>query len=307
MGSAWANGARRTLSNASTVRQCAYPPQASGVVLAVASGDEYDPRSQIRMKVMSVMQTTSLIASLIAGLTGALISAAFSFGIRWYLDGRAQKIAEKKIAYVHFVAVSEVVAMEILVKKHFDALGVTEKYGGLRDPKGAFEPSHKASVLLSAAIMQASPDRLRYPEGHSFDPRLMRRIQDGLKQSQLTAEQVSKLPKETIIATIAFQSSVAQLAGYVDQWTDLLETGARDWVNPGRVHEHWLAIIRFVASARALRSAMVSAGVVTGDEANALLLQQLAVQAKSGFGSTLDAPGLEAAAQDDMTEKTTNQ
>ena len=80
--------------------------------------------------------------ALVSGLIGALLSAVFSFLIRRYLDDRAQRQAELKVSYVHYLAVSDILAEDLMLR-YLKALGVAERYAQLASLEGQFEPSHK--------------------------------------------------------------------------------------------------------------------------------------------------------------------
>lgn len=54
--------------------------------------------------------------ALVSGLIGALLSGAFGFGVRYLLDERNRRVAEERAAYVRLVQVSDLVAIEKVVR-----------------------------------------------------------------------------------------------------------------------------------------------------------------------------------------------
>lgn len=227
------------------------------------------------------------LSNLLAGLIGALISAGLSLIVRWFMDHRAQLQAERRIGYVHVVAVSEVLAMERLLRTYLDALGITEKFGKLGDSGGKFEASHRASVLIADAIKNAPPDTLRFPDGQAVDPRQLKRMLEALQQSKLGTDVLSRFPRGTIQLALRLQSCEEQVSAGLGLWLATINDDDRTWVSPKAIYEQWTAIGRLVDTARALRLAMIEAGVLDAAEAAALLKSQTQHLARFAFAGLL--------------------
>ena len=149
--------------------------------------------------------------ALISGLIGALLSAALSYWVRAILAKRAQKEAERRVAYVHFVRISELVASETILTSMLKLMAGGQATDSLGARDGSFEPSHKASVILAEQIRQLTPEKLKETSGMAILPHLLKGLLDNAKELQLSTDQLSKLPKETVLNYSFFLTSLTPL------------------------------------------------------------------------------------------------
>ena len=139
------------------------------------------------------------VLALTSGLIGALISAGLSYWIRATLDRRSLRDAERKLAYVHFVGISELVALEIVVMSFITNLVGQRIQEALRSKDSSFAPSHKLSILIAKTIHKLTSETLIEIPWLSIVPILLRSQLEAMSDSKLTTEQLSKLPNETVL------------------------------------------------------------------------------------------------------------
>lgn len=246
------------------------------------------------------MQTVALIS----GLIGALISAGLSYWIRATLDRRNQRESEVRLAYVYFVRISEQVAIEIVIGSFIKTMAGQHVRDSLVSKDGAFEPSHKVSVLLAQEIQKLTPEKLKESPGLSTVPVFLKSQLEALSESKLSAEQLSNLPRETILTYSLFLNHLSQLRGIVLLWMLFFEEQQTSWVTPEAIHDQWLAISRYFDHARRLRAALILGGAASKSEASALLEKQVGTYNETVFSKFQHQPKLKAAIEEAKTAAT---
>lgn len=236
--------------------------------------------------------------ALISGLIGALISASLSYWIRATLDRRNVREAERKLAYVYFVQISEFVAFEIVATsfiKNLVKLAGQQLQETLRSKDDSFEPSHKLSVMFANEIKKLTSEKLKETPGLSIVPIFLQSQLDAISDSKLSAEQLSKLPKETVLTYSLFLNYLSQLRGVVLLWMAFFEQQQTSWVTPEAIHDQWLAVTRLFENARKLRSLLLDAGAVSRSEASELLQKQVSTYNENLLAKLRHQPKLKAA------------
>jgi hypothetical protein len=236
--------------------------------------------------------------ALISGLIGALISAGLSYWVRATLDRRNIREAERKLAYVYFVRISEFVAAEIVVTSFIKNLvkvvgPQTQEF--LRSKDGSFEQSHKLSVLFATEIKKLTPEKLKETPGLSIVPILLQSQLEAMSDSKLSAEQLSKLPKESVLSYSLFLNYLSHLRGVLLLWIAFFEQQQTSWVTPEAIHDQWLAVARLFEHARKLRSALLDAGAASPSEATELLQRQVRTYNENLLAKFQHQPKLQAA------------
>src|SRR5450759_5116222 len=106
--------------------------------------------------------------ALFSGLIGALISSGLSYFIRATLDRHNLKEAELRITYVHFVKISQIVAIDAVAKIFLNAYATEELKAAIKSKDGLFEPSHAISVIIAQQIQKQTPETIKAAPGISF-------------------------------------------------------------------------------------------------------------------------------------------
>lgn len=237
--------------------------------------------------------------ALLSGLIGALISAGLSYWIRDKLDSRSMRNAEVRLAYVYFVRISEFVAFDVVIRSLVSSFSKT--YGGERfdelfsSKSGSFEPSHAASVLIAQELQKLTPEKLKENSSLSIIPIFLKLQMDAISESNLSAEQLSKLPKDVVFVYSLFLKHLSYMRGIILLWTSFFEQQNTSWVTPEAIHEQWIAIAKLFEHARSLRSALLSADAASTSEASVLLKKQISVYNETFFDKLKDKPKLQAA------------
>lgn len=234
--------------------------------------------------------------ALISGLIGALASAAFSFVVRLILDKRSQRYAERRLAYVYLVSVSEVIAADIIFRSYIKVIVPDRAAKDLISSAGSYEPSHKVCVMLADMFSKLTTEEIHSDPSYRAIPRVIKNLLDGVKESRLSTEQLSKLPREVIFAFHQFQGAQSIICQSIDVWREFVENGERFWITPEIIHEQWRALERFTSEAHLLHKALVDYGAATAEEAGRLLSKQVALMNEKIDSKWKDSPMLAAAA-----------
>lgn len=235
---------------------------------------------------------------LISGLIGALLSEALSYWVRASLDRRNLRDAERRLAYVHFVRISELVAIDVVLRSFIKILVTEEMLKEFAVKEGIFEPSHKLSVLIAREIQKVTPERLEEVPELSMVPMFLKSQLEGLSESKLTAEQLSTLPREAVMTYSLFLNYLSHLRGILLLWTVFFEEKNPSWVTHESIHDQWLSITKFFEHARVLRSVLLKTGAATPAEAAALLEKQVSTYNESIFAKFRHKPKLQAVASE---------
>ncbi len=213
--------------------------------------------------------------AIISGLIGALLSAGLSFWVRLILYRKSQRDAECKIAYIHLVRVSELVAAEVVIRNTIKIFVPNEVLKELISSDGAFGPSHKISVFLAEALNRWSPEEIQNDPSLRAIPRLFSTMLESAKQSRLSPEQLSKFPRDTVLAWHRLQNYNQQLSQCLELWSAYFESNVRFWVTPEGIHDQWRTLERFASVAKELSIALVRHGAATLEQAAKLLTAQV--------------------------------
>lgn len=209
--------------------------------------------------------------ALISGLIGALLSAGLGFMARLILDRRAIQIAERKLAYVYLVRVSEVVAMDIVTRVVIKSLVPPSAIAELQAENDAYSPSHKVSAMLAEMLKSIPLETVRADATYRTIPRFVKAQIESAKDVKLSPEQLSKLPPEVIYDSNRYTTLHGHVMQVIEMWGALFEHGENTWLSPEGIHEQWLTLVRYADSAKQLRSALIAAGAATSVEAAQLL------------------------------------
>lgn len=230
---------------------------------------------------------------LIAALVGALFSAMLSFVVRRVLDARAQRESERKLAYVVLVRISGLLAIEQVIRDSY--LSVMSSAADLASPK--YDASHRLSAIVAFLLSRNAGELTKDPK-YAGIPRMVRRMLEDAKESRLSPEQLSKLPRTTIYAFHRYQNEHSNMCQVAGMWSDYFENGERSWVTPEGLHDQWRSVACFLVEAAQLRNALVNFGAATNSEAEALIRDQRGkLQAALSLNFT-DKQKLEAAGED---------
>ena len=248
---------------------------------------------------MSELEHTNMqYVALFSGLIGALISAGLSYVIRASLDRRNIREAESRITYVHFVKISEIVAIDFVVKNFLKVYVTEEQRAAMKSKDGLFEPSHAISVVLAQEIKKQTPESIKATPGLSFVSVYLKSLLESISESKLSTEELSKLPRETILNYSSFLNYLSHLQGIILLWINFFEDPNATWVTAEAIHEQWLTITKFFEHTRALHSALQRAGSITNNDATTLVRKQASVMTERYFSNLKHKPMLQAAVKD---------
>jgi hypothetical protein len=233
--------------------------------------------------------------ALIAGLVGAIVSAVFAFAIRWYLDRHNERKAERRVAFVHLVQVSEIVALDGLARGAAKTFAIDEGIKSLASADGAYNPSHAISVLLHRELSKITPESLASKPEASAIVRVLRTYAEGSKEKELTTAQLATLPRDTILAYRNYLTARSYVFQCIELWLELFERGSGSWFTPELIHHHWVLLDSFVKKASVLRTALIAQSGISRSLARQILVQQIETLGKAYLSVFTEQPKIKAA------------
>lgn len=166
---------------------------------------------------------------------------------------------------------------------------------GFTAKDGRFEPSHKISVFLAKELQKLNPEKLDNVSGMSLIPVFLKSQLEAINESKLSDEQLSKLPRVTVLTYCLFLNYLSHLRGVLLLWTVLFDEENGSWITPESIHDQWLSVNKFFEQARILRNALLMTGACTPAEASALLQKQVNTYNENVFMRLQHKPKLQAA------------
>ena len=107
---------------------------------------------------------------------------------RLILDRRAIQIAERKLAYVYLVRVSEVVAMDIVTRVVIKSLVPPSAIAELQAENDAYSPSHKVSAMLAEMLKSIPLETVRADPTYRTIPRFAKAQIESAKDVKLSPD-----------------------------------------------------------------------------------------------------------------------
>lgn len=222
--------------------------------------------------------STAWIA-LLSGLLGAVITAIFNYFINIKLAKREQKRKEQRMAYVYLVKVSDIVAIDLMLRKiisrELKKLDPNNVFQGfIKSISEKLNMPHAACTLIAKALNDTDSDPIK-------------KIRDSLQslsQSeydfpevmgfQLPDEMLVQLPRESVIHYSSFIKNIFAIRQAYNLWLHWAKTGERDLLKANILYSHWSTIKDISTNARKLRFILIEKGRVSHDEAENLLSLQ---------------------------------
>lgn len=159
------------------------------------------------------------------------------------------------------------IVTRVIVKSLVPPRAITE----LQAENDAYSPSHKVSAMLAEMLKSIPLETVRADPTYRTIPRFARAQIESAKDVKLSPEQLSKLPPEVIFDSNRYITQHGHMMQVIEMWGAFFEHGENTWLSPEGIHEQWLTLVRYVDSAKQLRSALIAAGAATSAEAAQLL------------------------------------
>jgi hypothetical protein len=204
-----------------------------------------------------VITSTSVLFGVLSGLIGALISAYFSYEVRLRAKAREDAEERRRIAHVHFLALTDVVGGGLFVKLYVERI---MKIYDVK-PEG-FDFSHAAAVFIATKIGEVEAD----------DRAQIRMISKGaiavITESKVDIDpsDLGRMGDATIYSYVRFQAalnSVKQSLLVLNQYLDSTTWTAKDIASI--LHCIFRAYARLTQSAGLLRAALTTNANVSSD------------------------------------------
>lgn len=215
-----------------------------------------------------------LVNSLVAGLFGAILAGVINFFVRRFLDQKSIELAEKRLAYVHFVRISALLAFEITLKNYIKIYTKDLKFG-IGEAGRGYSISHEIAVLISTRLLELDSKKFTENAHIGMVVNFFESQVDDLKDNKLSFENLSKFPKSIINDYSNFLSHLGHFVASLDFWKRSIESGNFKWATPETIHDQWVLLQRISKAVGNVRSKMLNAGVVTPQEAKVLLKLQV--------------------------------
>lgn len=197
------------------------------------------------------------------------------------------------------VKISQLVAMGSVVKTVAKIYAGDAVKSAMETTDGKFETSHAISVVIADAIKKVTPKMLKAKQsGLKHASAFLESQLESISDSKLTAEQLSKLPKEAVLTYSLYLTYLSHLQDVIKSWSIFLENFDNSWATPEAVHDQWLTLVHLDEQSRALRLVLYKASGISAKEADALLQKQVKAHLENVMGKLQHKPKLEAAQVD---------
>jgi hypothetical protein len=216
--------------------------------------------------------------ALFSGLIGAIITAILNYIVRLLISKRDQKSNEKKMAYVYLVKISELIAIEILVRRIVEAYAkaFAEDINSLKkSADGKFEMSHGICAAIAKAIDEVSDDKLKELNEYRAAFEIYREILEKAVDFKLPIDVLSKLPKQAIQHYSHFESQASSIKYIFKCWAEFIEKGNKTLLKADFIYGQWLSIKFLFDAAHVVRAALIKYGRISNNEAISLLSAQI--------------------------------
>jgi hypothetical protein len=241
------------------------------------------------------------LITLLVAFFGALIAAGLSYIVRRILDDKALRRAEKRLAYVHFVHLSDMVALQIGLKSIVQAsLPSNISYGF---PQGEhFTLSH---ILFNKAAAELKKINLGEKFRELPISTLLSLVIDQqiekLSHSQLSLEQLSKLPEQSVKEYLQFSKSLGEMTSLLTYIKAIFEDDSKlqrdlNWLTPEALSGFWKLLERFTTRTQKARNILGLLAAVSPTASSALLKEQLELVNNQVFDAMAQKTALIAAA-----------
>ena len=216
--------------------------------------------------------------AIFSGLIGAIVTAALNYIVRLLISKRDQKSSEKKLAYVYLVKISELIAVEVLVRRIVEAYAeaYSDDINSLkRSADGKFEISHGICAAIAKAI-EALPDKkLKELNEYRAALEMFGEILEKSIDFKLPTEVLSQLPKKAIQHYSYFERQTSAIKYIFKPWSEFIEKGNKTLLTPDFIYSQWLSIKFLFDAAHSVRVALIKYGGISNKEAVSLLASQI--------------------------------
>jgi hypothetical protein len=200
-----------------------------------------------------------LLFGVLSGLTGALISAYFSYEVRLRAKAREDAEERKRIAHVHFLALTDVVGGGLFVKLY------VEQIIKIYDVKlEGFDLSHAAAVFIATKIAEVKADDRA--QIRMISKGAIAVITDSSTKVDIDPNDLGRMGDATIYTYVRFQAALNNLKQsllVLNQYLDATAWTAKD---VGSIlHGIFRAYARLTQSAGLLRAAFTANANVSSD------------------------------------------
>jgi len=218
-----------------------------------------------------------------SGLVGALITAVLNYYVRLFVARRAQADVESRIVFVHLVRVSEVVATEQVLTTYVDAIkkALATQLTAIPTETGKYELSHRICAEIARGLTSIPDDKRAEIRRFGYLAEPLERMASSFSEYKLSLEQLSRLPKDVVIAYSAFNAHAGHLHNAVLTWTNFLRSGDSRILTAEVIHGQWISLQAFLQAARTLRTGLIDFGRIDAKEANAVLTKQYEITART--------------------------
>lgn len=216
--------------------------------------------------------------AILSGLIGALVTAILNYLIQILISKRDQKLNEKKLAYVYLVKISELIVIEVFVKRivkaHVEAY--TADINSLKkSADGKFEISHGICATIAKIIADLSVEKLKKLNEYRSVLEIFRDIPETMIDFKLPIEVLSQLPNQAIQHYSYLESQTSTLKYIFKSWSEFIEKGNRIFLSADLLYAQWLNIKFLFEAAHVVRAALIKYGGISNKEAVNLLSAQI--------------------------------
>ncbi len=256
------------------------------------------------------LELLRLYGPVLAAAATLLVGAAAivaHFITRLVLDRRQRREEERRLAFVYLIQCTNFVAADIVMRSYGErisgALEAASIPPELREPihsmfgigRSDYATSHAACVLLAEMFANPSFDEQIKSSQLSWVSRGLRTLAQSVRRSQLSSEQLAKLPRSAIENYVNYVNYVSMVEATLEIWAETFESGNRTWITADTLHSQVTAFSEMIKAAKELYASLIAFGAASKKEADALVAKAVARANLSISRSFAQAEKLKAA------------
>lgn len=220
----------------------------------------------------------------LSALAGVVIGSSLSYFINKKLKADEKKEKQHSLAYVHFIQLTEIAALYMIVKDvAAKGLGQIE----LPEVNGRYELSHAASVVVADMFAQMNASGGAQVMLKNLMPIIDTAV-GSLDRVVLSSQQIAELPKEAVYFYGRYVRFAKQLKAGLGVLKSCVENGEPDVVDGKFVYGLWMSTRNYYDAVEVLREAMRQHGGISNDYSAKALARQhdvLRVEVAEAMGS----------------------
>ncbi len=239
--------------------------------------------------------STSVIA-LFSALIGIIIGAFLNYLIRLRIIKFNQNKQENKLAFVYLSKLSQIKALEIVIKSYIEILVDKEKIK--EQENKSFDLSHTLCVAFSELFQSIEKEKLKEVEKLEPFLEILQEYVNDYTSFTLSDDILMKLPQETISQYQRFHNAISTSKQYLQIWILILKEKNFEMITAELLYSQWYTLKVLSSTSKNLYTTLIKWGNISDEKADELLKIFIEDTTSAIFVNQLNKSKLEEAKQE---------